>query len=84
MCISIKKFAENGCMYEFLSEKHLIEKKNRLKRSLGSIVIEVLKYVIFRVFSGDDSVFFLISVASGDEFSKTNCISKFLSQFHPI
>jgi hypothetical protein len=56
------KFAEIGCISEFLSEKHPIKKKkkNRLKRSPGSKVIEVLKSVIFRVFSADDRVIFLI------------------------
>jgi hypothetical protein len=59
------------------------KKKNRLKQSPGSKVICILKSAIFRVFSADDRVIFLISVAYRDEFSKKNYISEFLSQFHP-
>jgi hypothetical protein len=67
-----EKFAKNGCISEFLSEKtQLKKKKNRLKRSPGSQVICILKSAIFIFFfSADDRVIFLIYVASGDEFKK--------------
>ena len=41
------KFAENGCISEFLSEKTQFGKKKHLKRSPGSQDIEVLKSVNF-------------------------------------
>jgi hypothetical protein len=79
------KFSKNGCIYEFLSEKKPKLKKNCLKWSLGSQVICILKSTIFRFFFfANDRMIFLIFVASGGEFLKTNGISKFLSQFHPI
>jgi hypothetical protein len=40
--------------------KHPSQKKNRSKRSPGSENIEVLKSAIFRVFSTDDGVFFIL------------------------
>ena len=44
------KFAKKGCIYDFLSEKHPIWKKNRPKRSPGSQDIEVLKFAKFQDF----------------------------------
>ena len=54
-------------------KKTQVEKTNRLKRSLGSQYIEILKSAIFRVFSTDDgAVFFILllfiySVADGGQ-----------------
>jgi hypothetical protein len=54
------------------SQKKTQVKKNRLKWSPRSQIICILKYAIFRVFSVDERVIFMISVAYGDEFFKTN------------
>jgi hypothetical protein len=55
------KFAENGCIYEFLSKKHpSLKKKIHPKRSPGSQDIEVLKSTNFQdLFRGRRQDFFL-------------------------
>jgi hypothetical protein len=84
-CSFCVEFVETGCISEFLSEKNQFQKKkNRLKQSLGSEVIIILKSVNFQGFSTDDRTILLIFVAPGAKFPKKNYISEFLFQKYPI
>jgi hypothetical protein len=45
------KFGKTNWVFEFLSEKYPIKKKNHLKWSLGSKVMNILNSTVFQGFS---------------------------------
>jgi hypothetical protein len=60
LCVFMCKILHKMVVYLSSSQKNTqFKKKNRLKRSPGSKVIEVLKSAIFQGFSADDDTIFL-------------------------